>query len=311
MKTAGIHHVTALAGDPRANLDFYRRVLGLRLVKWSVNHDSPGVHHFYYADAAGTPGTVLTFFPYPDARRGRPGRGQATEVTFRVPGGSLNFWTSRLRKEGAAAVTGPEERFGQDVVRFEDPDGLPLELAAGGAEDGVDPWEDAPVPPEHAIRGFAGVGLTVEEAAPTERVLTGVLGLERTGESGARIRYRAAGGGGPGTRLDLLPAPESPPGRTSAGTVHHVAWRAADEEEQERAREAAAEMGLSPTSPVDRYYFTSIYFREPGGVLFEVATDGPGFTRDESREELGSGLRLPPWLEGRREEIERDLPPVD
>lgn len=310
MTTEGIHHVTALAGDPVRNLDFYRRVLGLRLVKRSVNHDSPTVHHFYYADAGAAPGTVLTFFPYPGAKPGRPGRGQASEVTFRVPEGSLDFWTSRLRKEGVDSISGPGERLGEEVVRFADPDGLPLELAAGDPDPAVEPWGEAPVPPEHAIRGFAGVGLTVAAPGPTARVLDEVLGLERAAESGARTRYRAAGEGA-GTRLDLIVAPDAPAARTSAGTVHHVAWRAEDEEHQESLRRAAAKVGLDPTPPIDRFYFRSVYVREPGGVLFEIATDGPGFTRDEAPGELGSGLRLPPWLEERREELERELPPLE
>lgn len=314
MATAGIHHVTALASDPAENLDFYTRVLGLRLVKRSVNHDSPGVHHLYYADAVGSPGTTLTFFPYPGARSGRPGRGQATEVTFRIPASSVDFWTSRLRKEGVDGVSGPEERFGEPVVGFEDPDGLPLELVAvEDTDDGVEPWEDSPVPPDRAIRGFAGVGVTVAGTDPTHRVLDEVLGLERGESSNGRTRYRAAGSGGrgPGTRLDLIVEPNGRGGRSSAGTVHHVAWRAADEEEQDEIRRAAAEAGLGPTEPIDRFWFRSVYFREPGGVLFEVATDDPGFTRDESREELGSGLCLPPWLEDRREELEAELPPLD
>lgn len=310
METAGIHHVTALASDPGPSLDFYTRVLGLRLVKRTVNHDSPTVPHLYYADADASPGTVLTFFSRPGAREGTAGRGQATEVTFRVPEGTLEFWTSRLRREGARSVAGPEQRFGERVVRFRDPDGLPLGVAAGEVDEGVEPWEEAPLPPERAIRGLAGVGLTVGAPGPTARVLTEVLGLERASESGERTRYRAAGGGA-GSRLDLIAAPEESAGRSGAGTVHHAAWRAADEEHQERLRRAAAEAGLGPTRPIDRYYFRSVYFREPGGVLFEIATEGPGFTRDEPPGELGSALRLPPWLEDRREELEGELPPLD
>lgn len=310
MQTTGIHHVTALASDPARNLDFYTRVLGLRLVKRSVNQDSSGVHHLFYGDAVGSPGTVLTFFPYPGARGGRSGRGQATEVTFRIPEDGVDFWTSRLRKEGVAGVSGPEERMGEQVIRFEDPDGLPLELAAGEVEGGVEPWEEAPVPPDRAIRGFAGVGLTVTSADPTHRVLTEVLGLERGEAADGRTRYRAAGSGA-GGRLDLVERPAAPRGRSSAGTVHHVAWRAADDEEQRKIRRDALELGLSPTDPIDRFWFTSVYFREPGGVLFEVATDGPGYTRDEPLEELGSELCLPPWLEDRREELEAELPPLE
>jgi glyoxalase family protein len=307
---AGLHHVTAMASNPQRNVDFYTGVLGLRLVKKTVNFDDPGIYHLYYGDEVGHPGTILTFFPWPLARRGVQGAGQATVTSFAVPAGSLGYWTQRLARLGAA-FDSPRRRFDDEVLTVLDPDGLRLELVARSADPRV-PWSGGPVPAEHAVRGFDGVTLTEWNLDVTAEVLAGTLGLQRTAEEGERVRFAAlsAGGEGGGTRVDVLAAPAAVRGHVSAGTVHHVAFRAADEADQLAWREAVADSGLYVTPVLDRQYFRSIYFREPGGVLFEIATDPPGFTRDETVADLGTALKLPDWLEPSRERIEAELPPI-
>ncbi|MEO6192226.1 MAG: ring-cleaving dioxygenase [Thermoanaerobaculia bacterium] len=308
---AGIHHVTAMASDPQANVDFYTGVLGLRLVKKTVNFDDPGTYHLYYGDEVGHPGTIMTFFPWPLARRGAQGAGQATVTSFAVPAGSLGFWTERLSRLGVT-FDGVKTRFDEEVLTLLDPDGLRLELV-GRAADGRPGWDGGPVPIEHAVRGFDGVTLTEWNLDVTRNVLAGTLGFRRVGEEGDRVRFEAGPGEGvgAGSRVDVLASPSAARGRVSAGTVHHVAFRAADEADQLAWRQAVDESGLSVTPVLDRQYFRSIYFREPGGVLFEIATDPPGFTWDEPVESLGSGLKLPPWLEESRSRIEAALPPVE
>ena len=305
---AGIHHVTAMAGDPQANVDFYTGVLGLRLVKKTVNFDDPGTYHLYYGDEVGHPGTIMTFFPWPLARRGVQGAGQATVTAFSVPEGSLGYWTERLRRL-EVAFDDPQPRLGEEVLTVLDPDGLKLELVARAGDDRQG-WRGGAVPADKAIRGFDGVTLTEWNLDVTERVLAGTMGFRRMGEEGSRVRFEV-GPGGAGTRVDVLASPSAKRGHVSAGTVHHVAFRAADEADQLAWREAIDGSGLYVTPVLDREYFRSIYFREPGGVLFEIATDPPGFTRDETVESLGSGLKLPPWLEPSRERIEAALPPVE
>ncbi len=305
----GIHHVTAMASDPQANVDFYTGVLGLRLVKRTVNFDDPGTYHLYYGDEVGHPGTIMTFFPWPGARRGVQGAGQATVTSFSVPEGSLGYWTERLSRLGVDFQE-PRPRFDEEVLTVLDPDGLRLELVARAEADGRAPWQGGGVPTEHAIRGFEGVTLTEWNAHVTEEVLAGTMGFRRVAEAGGRIRFEV-GAGGPGTRVDVLAAPSAVRGHVSAGTVHHVAWRSADEQDQLAWREAIAESSLYVTPVLDRQYFRSIYFREPGGVLFEIATDPPGFTRDEPVESLGTALKLPPWLEPSREKIQAVLPPLE
>ncbi|HEY0513350.1 MAG TPA: ring-cleaving dioxygenase [Thermoanaerobaculia bacterium] len=304
----GIHHVTAMAGDPQANVDFYTGVLGLRLVKRTVNFDDPGTYHLYYGDEVGHPGTIMTFFPWPRARRGVQGAGQVTVTSFAVPEGSLGYWTERLSRLGAA-FDGPRCRFDEEVLTVLDPDGLRVELVAR-AGDGRAPWSRGPVPVEHAVRGFDGVTLTEWNLDATEPVLGGTLGFRRVGEEGDRVRFEAPAGGA-GARVDVLASPTAARGHVSAGTVHHVAFRAADEADQLAWRQAIDDSGLYVTPVLDRQYFRSIYFREPGGVLFEIATDPPGFTRDETVETLGSSLKLPPWLEPSRPQIEAALPPIE
>lgn len=303
----GIHHVTAIATDPQANVDFYTGVLGLRLVKKTVNFDDPGTYHFYYGDEQGHPGTILTFFPWPMARRGTHGAGQTTATAFSVPAGSLGYWSERLERLGVPAES-PRERFSEEVLTFLDPDGMKLELVARAGDDRA-PWEGGPVPAEHAIRGFAGVTLTEWNPEVTARLLTGTMGFRPAGEAGDRFRFES-GAGGPGTQVDILASPSAPRGHVAAGTVHHVAFRVADDPAQREWHELLLGRGQHVSPIMDRQYFHSIYFREPGGVLFELATDPPGFTWDEPVAELGSGLRLPPWLEGERKTIESILPPV-
>jgi glyoxalase family protein len=302
----GIHHVTAIAGDPQQNLDFYTGVLGLRLVKLTINFDDPGTYHFYYGNEIGMPGTILTFFPWPGAPRGTLGTGQTSLVSFAIPAGSLKFWMERLESH-KMAFDGPFPRFDEQVLAFADPDHLQLELIATSG--GTEPWAGGPVPPESAIRGFHSVTLSEEGYESSAGLLTGVMGFRQSGESGNRFRY-VTGDGGPGAIIDLLCQPELPRGVVAVGTVHHVAWRARDDAEQRAWRHEIGARGHSVTPVLDRNYFHSIYFREPGGVLFEIATDPPGFSVDEPVNELGRHLKLPTWLEAQRSRIEEILPKV-
>lgn len=305
---SGIHHVTAIATDPQRNADFYLQALGLRMVKQTVNFDAPDTYHLYYGDEIGNPGTILTFFPWPGVPGGRRGTGQATTVSFSVPEGSLGWWKGRLERL-AVDVAWAQTRSGEDALALHDPDGLLVELAAHPEADPRPPWERGPVPPEHAIRGLHSVTLTETGYEQTAELLTGTLGFRLIEESGERFRF-ATGDGGPGALVDVICSPESPQGLVAAGTVHHVAWRTPDGDEQATWREGLVDRGLNVTPIIDRQYFTSIYFREPGGVLLEIATDPPGFGIDEPLLELGRKLRLPPWLEPQRAEIARALPPL-
>jgi glyoxalase family protein len=308
MNSAGIHHVTAIAGEPRRNLDFYRRVLGLRLVKKTVNFDDPGTYHLYFGDEAGSPGTILTFFPWAHAAPGRTGIGETQETIFRVPEASLGFWTQRLLAQGVRHET-PKKRFGETVLAFQDPDGMRLALAALPRIADAAAWK-SDVPAEAAITGFHGVSLLVADAAPTAEVLTGVLGLREAGREGNVTRYQASGVG-PGKIVELHAAGDFLPGRLGKGSVHHVAFRAADDAEQAGIAATLRDRGLAPTEQLDRNYFRSIYFREPGGVLFEIATDAPGFAVDEPVATLGEALKLPGFLETRRSALEATLPALD
>ena len=305
---SGIHHVTAIAGAPQPNVDFYVGLLGLRMVKLTVNFDDPGTYHLYYGDAQGSPGSVLTFFPWPGAPGGVRGTGQATETAFSIPARSLGFWNERLRDAGIT-IQGPFGRFGDQVLGLSDPDGLEIEIVATEREGRSAPGERGLVPGEHAIRGFHSVTLTESEPKATATLLEETLGFRRVAEEENRIRYEV-GGGGPGATVDLASAPRAQRGLVSVGTVHHVAWRTPDDREQADWRVSLAKRGLRVTPVADRQYFRSIYFREPGGVLFEIATDAPGFAVDEPVERLGTGLKLPPWLESRRTEILNALPPL-
>jgi len=306
----GIHHVTAIARDPQANVDFYTGVLGLRLVKKTINYDDPGTYHLYYGDGEGRPGTIITFFPWPMARRGSQGAGQATVTSFSVPEGSLGWWTEHLSRLHVPFEE-PRERFDEEVLTLLDRDGLELELVARPGDERA-PWDGGKVPvvpADKAIRGFDGVTLTEWNPGVTASLLTSVMGFQAAGEAGNRFRF-TIGAGESGSRVDLLGKPDSPRGHVSAGTVHHVAFRTPDDAQQQSWREDLIGRGYHVSPVMDRQYFRSIYFREPGGVLFEIATDPPGFTADETVETLGSSLRLPTWLEPQRQEIEQTLPPV-
>ncbi len=304
----GIHHVTAIAGDPQENLNFYVGVLGLRLVKRSVNQDAPDTYHLFYADAAGTPGTDLTFFPWPAMAPGRAGVGLVMEVAFAIPSGSLAYWQERLARLGVSASK-TETRFGETALPFEDPHGLRLALIETAGERPFVAWPQSPVPVEHQLRGMHSVRLWERRLAPTEALLSRQLGFDFLGEEEGWRRY-GVDGGGPGKLVELRELPGERTGAWGVGAVHHVAWRVTDEAEEWQVRGAVAATGLQPTALIDRFWFKSVYFREPGGVLFELATDGPGFDRDEDMAHLGEQLILPPWLEPQRPAIESGLPPL-
>jgi glyoxalase family protein len=306
---SGIHHVTAIAGEPQRNLDFYTGVLGMRLVKLTVNYDDPTTYHFYFGDAEGRPGTILTFFPWPGARRGRTGTGQVTATAFSIPRSALGFWIERLKARGIDA-SAPHRRFEvEEVIAFADPDGLPLELVAHDGAESREPWSDGPVPPGQAIQGFFGVTLSEEGYERTAELHAKTFGFTPSREEGNRFRYET-GVGGPGAVVDLLCLPYATPGQVAVGTVHHVAFRTAGTEEQVVWRNKLVGLGYNVTPVIDRVYFRSIYFREPGGVLYEIATDPPGFTVDEPQDRLGTRLVLPSWLEPHRSGLEKILPLV-
>ena len=298
----GIHHVTAIAGDPQGNIDFYAGVLGLRLVKLTVNFDDPGTYHFYYGDRLGRPGAILTFFPFAGTRQGRLGTGQATVTALSVPAGSIPFWQDRLAARGVA-VAGPVERFGDPVLAFVDPDGLGLELVgvAAGA-DSRPGWAGGGVPVEQAIRGVHSLTLLEAAAGPTAEHLTVDLGFREIARTSERVRY-ATGAGGPGALVDLIGQPGMPRGSVAVGSVHHIAFRTPDDPSQHNGQQRLLDRGRNATPVQDRTYVRSIYFREPGGVLFEIATDPPGFTVDQPVERLGAELMLPDWLEPNRRRL--------
>lgn len=306
---SGLHHVTAIAGDPARNVDFYTRVLGLRMVKKTVNYDDPGTYHFYFGDEAGSPGTILTFFPWAHVPRGRSGVGTTHETSYRVPEGSIGYWTHRFVAEGVPHEA-IERRFGQPVLAFTDPDGTRLALVGvAGAEDET-AWTGGGIAAEHAIRGFHGVTLMLEDGARTGAILTDVLGYKNAGTEGPLTRY--VGDTAVGAVVDIRVAKGFLPARTGSGSVHHVAFRAATDEVQAEMRRKLVEgHRLHVTEQVDRNYFRSIYFREPGGILFEIATDQPGFAIDEPKDALGQKLVLPPFLEGQRAQIEASLVPLN
>jgi len=308
-KIAGLHHVTAIASDPQRNLDFYVGLLGLRFVKRTVNFDDPGTYHFYFGDERGTPGTILTFFPWPGVRRVIRGTCQIEATAFAISPDSIGYWLERFKQHHVTAErTSP--RFGEEVIRFIDPDGLLIELIASSSRARVEPWPDSPVPAEHALHGFHSVSAALEGYERTARLLTDSFGYRLIEQSGNRFRFSSADDSAPGRIIDLLCQPDTAMGRIAAGSVHHIAFRAKDEAEQLQWREHLVDLGLNVTPVIDRTYFHSIYFREPGGVLFEIATDPPGFTLDEKLEDLGTHLRLPPWMESSRSQIEEILPPI-
>jgi glyoxalase family protein len=307
-KIRGLHHVTAIATDPQRNLDFYVGLLGLRFVKRTVNFDDPGSYHFYFGDHRGTPGTILTFFPWPGTRRGSRGTGQIEATAFAISPNSTGYWVERFKQHHVMAEK--ISRFGAEGLRFTDPDGLLLELIAASSLPAVEPWPGSSISPEHALRGFHSVSADLEGYERTARLLTDTFGFRLIDNFGNRFRFVSADDTAPGRMVDLLCLPDTSVGHVAAGSVHHIAFRAKDEAEQLQWREHLVDLGLNVTPVIDRTYFHSIYFREPGGILFEIATDPPGFTLDEKLEELGNHLRLPSWYESSRSEIENILPPI-
>jgi glyoxalase family protein len=302
----GLHHITAIAGPAQENLDFYAGVLGMRLVKRSVNQDDPGTYHLFYADAEGHPGSDLTFFPWAQLAPPRPGHGLAMEVALEIPAGSVDFWGERLTRYGAKPAA-PDTRFGQKTIAFRDPHGLAVALVEASAttKRAFTPWEGGPVPPERQIRGLFGAQLWERDIAATGRFLTSVLGFQPLATDGEWTRYGFPNS--PGI-VDLREAPEARRGVWGVGAVHHLAWRVDDEQHQLAVRDQIEHGGSQPTPVIDRFWFKSVYFKEPGGVLFELATDGPGFAVDEDAAHLGETLVLPPWLEPDRRAIEHALP---
>ncbi|MDF9798070.1 glyoxalase family protein [Catalinimonas alkaloidigena] len=302
----GLHHITAIAESAQRNLNFYTKILGLRLLKKTVNFDDPGTYHLYYGDEIGHAGTILTFFPYAGSRKGRNGSGMATQIAYAVPEGSFEFWTKRF-EEYDVTYSPAAEKFGEQYIAFEDPDGLQFELVVPKQEDKRIAWVTDEISAEVAIRGFHGVTLTINNAEATAKVLTDIFDYHLLEQKGQHYRYMTDAVE-EANIVDLIASPDGPKGLGGAGTNHHVAFRVKDEETQMKFRERVVEKGLHITQKIDRNYFYSLYFREPGGVLFEIATDNPGFGVDEPFDQLGSGLLLPPQYEARRAEIEAVLP---
>ncbi len=302
--TKGIHHITAVAGDPQQNYDFYSGILGLRLVKKTVNFDDPSVYHLYYGNETGEPGTVLTFFPWKHLKQGYPDRGHAVAVSFSVPTNSKSYWLDYLTDKNIDIET-PFSRFGKEVVGLQDPDGLHLELVFEPKANTAEGWSGGPIPGEYAIRGIHGATLGVRDYAPTGKLLENYLGFELFDQFEGRYLYSTDAKFG--SYVEIIDGFDLD-GRPGKGTVHHIAFRAHDEREQQSVQNDLLSRGYYLTEIKDRLYFKSIYFHEPGGVLFEIATDGPGFTEDESATELGSELKLPAWLEEDRHIIEKELP---
>lgn len=305
----GIHHVTCIAGDAQENLNFYVGMMGMRLVKRSVNQDALDTYHLFYADGAGTPGTDLTFFPWPNMGRGRLGIGLSVEVPFSIPQGSLQYWQQRFKEYGVTYGK-PESRFGETTLPFQDPHGLQLALVEADDRRQFVPWENSPVPPAFQLRGMHAIRLWERHLAPTETLLTQHMGFIFLGSEDGWHRYGVEGGGA-GKLIEVKELPDERRGQWGTGSVHHVAWRMKDSEEQMEIRQGIERAGLRPTLQIDRFWFKSVYYREPGGALFELATDGPGFDRDEKADRLGEQLILPPWLEARRKEIEAGLPALE
>jgi glyoxalase family protein len=306
----GLHHVTAIAGPAQQNLDFYAGILGMRLVKKSVNQDDPGTYHLFYADAEGHPGSDLTFFPWTHLAPPREGHGLSTEVSLTIPPGSLSYWTARL-DHYRTQMKPIETRFGERVLPLVDPHGLRVALveSAGAGSRHFTPWGDSPIPPEHQIRGLDGARVRERDLETTADFLVGVLGFRAIGSDNGWHRYGVEGGGS-GRYIDVQAAPEARRGSWGVGSIHHLAWRVDDDAHQLEVRQQIDDAGRRPTPVIDRFWFQSVYFLEPGGVLFELATDGPGFAVDEEPERLGESLVLPPWLEPQRSAIEAALPPL-
>jgi glyoxalase family protein len=304
----GIHHITVLGGDPQRTTDFYVKTLGLRLIMKTVNQDDPGNYHLFYANGSGQPGSSITFFTWPMAVQGKPGSGQVTAISFAVPGDSMNYWAERFGEKDVH-FDGPFVRFGKKYIRFYDPDNLELELVFDQDVCGLAAWEGGKVPEEAGIRGFWSSTLRLTETGSTARILKDVMGFSEKSMEENHTHYQTDAPIGHSIILEKVEEPSySKPGR---GIVHHIAFRTRDKEELEEKRQKVIELGLSPTGLIDRHVFTSVYFQTPGGVLFEMATDGPGYASVAAEgEEMGKVLFLPPWLEPKREMIEKRLPAI-
>jgi catechol 2,3-dioxygenase-like lactoylglutathione lyase family enzyme len=307
---SGIHHVTAISGSPQGTVDFYAGVLGLRLVKRTVNFDDPGTYHLYFGDDTGKPGTLVTFFPWGEASRGRGGTGQVNVISLSIPQASLGWWLERLIARGVPHE-GPVKRFGEQVITLRDQDGIALELVAHPRAGEREAWsyDGSTVPAEHAIRGLHAITMWVDTVAPTAAMLVTTMGFRVGGSEGATHRF-VTGSGGPGAIVDVRETHGFPRGVMGIGTVHHIAWRVPGDDAELASRAELSAAGAHVTPVRDRQYFHSIYFHEPGGVLFEIATDVPGFLIDEPKATLGTALKLPPWLESARTTIEPVLPPL-
>ncbi|MDM1555904.1 MULTISPECIES: ring-cleaving dioxygenase [Chryseobacterium] len=301
----GLHHITAIADNAKRNLDFYTQVLGVRMVKKTVNFDDPGTYHFYFGNETGTPGTILTFFPWEGIGQGTNGSGMATHIGYSVPKGSLEFWKNRLKSFNVNVEEG--EIFGEKMIAFKDPDGLQLQFIESSGDDNRKVWTTDDIKDENALKGFHNVTLTLKRAEATIKVLTDLLGYDLQKQEGERYRF-ATDAIDTANLIDIIEDDKTPTGRNAAGTNHHIAFRVKDDNILMEYREKALSAGLSITPKINRDYFYSLYFREPGGVLFEIATDNPGFTVDEPLDELGTNLKLPAQYEGMRSKIEGVLP---
>lgn len=305
----GLHHITAIAGGAKRNFDFYTRVLGLRLVKKTVNFDDPYTYHFYYGDKVGTPGGILTFFPWENIQTGRRGTRQITEIGYSVPQDSFDFWLKRF-EENNVIYNKVSEKFGEQYLTFLDPDGLKFELITSKNADNRLPWETQEVQAAHAVKGFHNITITTNKLQPTADVLTNIFGYKLLETQVNRYRF-VTDAVENANIVDIVEVPGEGVGHVAGGSVHHAAFRVKDDKILMNFRDKIVDAGLHITEKIDRNYFYSLYFREPGGVLFEIATDNPGFAVDESVEELGTGLKLPPQYEPHREEISKQLPKLD